>query len=63
MNVAKEALAEFFKELSKGLIQSAPNMSFEFTRNESKVSLVISDSEFSSVSAAGSNNSPLEKAL
>ncbi|XP_073229483.1 uncharacterized protein [Porites lutea] len=34
MNVAKEALVEFFKEVSKGLIQSAPNMSFEFTRNE-----------------------------
>lgn len=44
MNGAKEALAEFFKEVSKGLIESAPNRSFEFTRNEDLVS--FSDKRF-----------------
>ena len=34
MNGAKEALVEFFKEVSKGMIESAPKMSFDFTRNE-----------------------------
>ena len=46
MNVAKEALVEFFKEVSKGLIQSAPNMSFDFTRNENWVKVSFSHKRF-----------------
>ena len=46
MNIAKEALVEFFKEVSKGLIQSAPNMSIEFTRNENWVKVSFSHKRF-----------------
>ena len=46
MNGAKEALVEFFKEVSKGVIGSAPNMSFEFTRNENLVKVSFSHKRF-----------------
>ena len=46
MNGAKEALVEFFKEVSKDLVESAPNMSFEFTRKENLMKVSCSNKRF-----------------
>lgn len=46
MNGAKEALVEFFKEVSKGMIESAPKMSFDFTKNEYWVKVSFSHKRF-----------------
>lgn len=46
MNGAKGALVEFFKEVSKGMIDGAPDKSFEFTKNENALKVSFSHTRF-----------------
>lgn len=41
MEKGKEELLKFFEEMSRGIIQEAPENSFEFTKKEEKEVILI----------------------